>query len=150
MGQMTVSKHIAAPQDAVFAIITDLEGAEARITGIKKVELLTDGPLGVGTRWRETRTMFKRDATEEMEIAAFDPPNSYTTTAESCGCTYRTEMRCAPVEGGTELSMTMGWKANSIGAKLMSWMGFLMKGVMKKCIEQDLADIKAHAEAAAP
>ncbi len=148
MAQMTVSTHVAAPQEQVFAVLADLERAPERIDGIKSVEILTDGPVGAGTRWRETRTMFKRDATEEMEIAAFDPPNGYDVTCDSCGCTITTEMRCVPDGDGTRVSMAISTTANTFFAKLMAPMGWLMKGSMRKILEKDLADLKAAAESA--
>lgn len=146
MARMSLDVHIDAPQEQVFALISDLEGAADRIEGITKIEMLSEGPIGVGTRWRETRRMFKRDATEEMEISAFDPPSSYEATCESCGCTFTHEFRCTPENGGTKVTVTMLTKANTIMAKLMAPMGFLMKGAMKKCVQKDLEDLKQYAE----
>lgn len=54
-----------------------------------KIELLTDLPVGEGTRFKETRIMFKREATEEMEFVEFDAPNVYTLGSYSCGCEFR-------------------------------------------------------------
>lgn len=146
MGQMTVSKHIDAPQDKVFAVITDLEGARERITGIEKVELLTDGPFGKGTRWRETRIMFKREATEEMEITAWDPPDGYTLGCESCGARY--DMALTLVSDGAATSMEWRIETTPITfmARVMSVFSGLMSGMMKKCMAQDMEDIKAAAE----
>lgn len=146
MGRMTVSTHIAAPQQEVFALLADLEGAADRIEAIQKIELLTDGPVGKGTRWRETRRVFKREATEELEISAFDPPNGYDVTCESCGCTFTTRIRCTPEGGGATVTMSMQSKANTFVAKLMRPLGFLMAGAMKKCVAKDLEELKRHAE----
>ena len=90
MGMITVVKIIDAPLDRVFEVFTDLPGTPGRISAITKLEVLTDGPIGVGTRWRETRVMFGREATETMEITAIDPPRSYSAAANSCGCHYET------------------------------------------------------------
>ena len=69
MAAVSVSTQIAAPVAEVFALFTDLKNAPGRVKGIKRIELLTNGPVGVGTRFRETRVMFKRDATEECKPA---------------------------------------------------------------------------------
>ena len=85
-----------APLPAVFKVFSDLENAADRISGIKSIEMLTEGPMQVGTRWRETRTFMKRDATEEMEITAFEPDKHYSVGAESCGCVYETHFASVP------------------------------------------------------
>ena len=74
MKPIVVSVDIDVPIDRVFSIATDLQNAPERIGGITKLEVLTDGPFGLGTRWRETRVMFGREATEVMWVTAFDPP----------------------------------------------------------------------------
>ena len=58
MAQFTLKKHIEAPPERVFEVVTDLRGAPERIRGITKMEVLTEGPIGGGTRYRETRIMF--------------------------------------------------------------------------------------------
>ena len=83
MSTLTTSKFVQAPPEATFDAFTDLRSAPDRIEAITALEVLGDGPVGVGTRFRETRVVFKREATEEMEITAFDRPNSYAVEAES-------------------------------------------------------------------
>src|SRR5690606_37390928 len=85
MPKIEVSRSVNAPPATVFEMLTDLEGAPRRIPAIQKIEMLTPGPVGVGTRFRETRVMFGREASETMEFVAFEPGRSYTVTAFSCG-----------------------------------------------------------------
>ncbi len=137
-----LSRDIAAPPEQVFALITDFSRAAETISGIKKLEVLTDEPTGVGTRFRETREMMGREATEEMEIVEFVPGSHYVVQANSCGCLIRSTIRCAPTPAGTEFSMSMDAKPVTFFAKVMSPLGKLMAGSMKKCIEQDLDDVE--------
>ena len=110
------------------------------------MEMLTDGPVGLGTRFRETRVMFKREATEEMEVTAFDAPHSYSLGCENHGCRYRTEFRFAPNGSGTDLEMTFGAEPLTKTAKVMSFlMKPMMKTMMKHC-SKDLEDLKAAVE----
>ncbi len=125
---------------------TDLRSAAERIRGIKKLEVLGDGPIGVGTRFRETRVMFKRECTEEMEIVSFDPPRSYAVGCESHGCRYRTEFRVTTSGSGSELEMTFGAEPQTFFAKMM---GVLFRGMIKSCMKEmdkDLDDLRAVAE----
>lgn len=149
MLQLTKTREIAAPPERVFQVASDLRGAVGRIRAITKIEVLTEGPVRMGTRFRETRTMFGRAATEEMEITAFDPPRSYAVGAESCGCRYRTELRFTPKGSGTELEFTFSATPLTFMGKFM---GLLMRPLAKKMISEcakDLDDIAAYAESRA-
>jgi carbon monoxide dehydrogenase subunit G len=146
MKPMTVSTVINAPPEAVFVACSDFANAAGRVRGITNVELLTPGPVGVGTKFKETRLMFKREATETMEVTAFDPPRRYEVGAHSCGMDFRSEFRFTPDGAGTRVDVTMVGTARTLFARLMSPLAGLMAGTMKKCVRDDLNDIKAHVE----
>lgn len=151
MSNLSVEFHINAPLDRVFAVCTDFENAAENIDAVQRVEILTDGPIGVGTRFRETRIMFKREATETMEITAFDPPHSYTVEADSCGTHWSSTFTFAPDQssaGGTRINFTMVLSPRSLLAKMLSPLSRLMIGPMRKCVEQDFSDLKAVCERA--
>jgi carbon monoxide dehydrogenase subunit G len=139
---MTISRRMDAAPEAVFAVMSDLANAAETISGIKKMEMLTDGPVGVGTRFRETRVMMGKEATEEMEVTAFEAGRSYTLECDSCGCHYRTEVRVKPDGTGTLAEMELDTRAVSLLAKLMTPMEVLMRGTMRKHLEKDLDDVK--------
>lgn len=137
---------IHAPCDKVFAHASDFRRAPEMIRGIKRIEMLTEGPVGVGTRFKETRVMFKREQTEIMEVVAFDPPHGYTLGIESCGCRFRSDFRFTPNGQGTDVEL-------SFEAQPLSWigkiMGFLMKPMMKMCLkamQKDLESLKQSIE----
>jgi len=149
MSEINVKKQIEAAPDRVFALITDLENAPSRVKGIEKLELLTDGPVGVGTKFRETRIMFGREATEDMEITAFDPPRSYEVGAESHGCRYHTVITVAPAGSGSEIEMRFTATPLTMAAKMMAVAFKPMMNTLVKCLEADLDDLKAAAESEA-
>lgn len=141
--QIHVSRTIPAAPEQVFAAATDVVGAPRRIDGIESTELLTDGPVGLGTRFRETRVMFGKEATEEMEVVGFDPPRSWSLAAESCGCKYLTEIRFVPDGAGTRIEMDFGGEPQTFLARIMgAVMAPLMRGTMVKCLEQDLESLE--------
>ncbi len=146
--KVSITETIGAPREEVFAAFTDLEHCAEHIDAIVKCEVLTDGPVGVGTRFRETRVMFKREATEEMEITKFDPPSSYTVEAESCGAHYSTIFRFEPEGAGTRVECEFGAQPVTFMAKLMSPLSCMMAGTLRKCLTQDMEQIKARVEAA--
>src|SRR5438046_1974470 len=100
MTAVSCDPHVAAPPATVFDVFSDLDHAPGRVSGTQRVEKLTPGPVGVGTRFKETRVMFGKEATEEMTFTAFDPGRGYTLGAESCGCRYITDFRFEPDGAG--------------------------------------------------
>lgn len=143
---ITVEKQISAPPEKVFALASNFATMSERVPGIKRVEMLTEGPVRVGTKFKETRIMFGKEATETMEVTAFDPPRSYSLGCNSCGCVYDSRLDFAPNAGGTKINMTMTMTAQSFFAKLMSPLAKLFAGTMKKCFDGDLEAIRKAAE----
>jgi carbon monoxide dehydrogenase subunit G len=147
MAVFTIEKTIEAPVATVFARASDVRGWADCISGIERVEVLTDGPIGVGTRFRETRIMFKKEATEEMEITAFEPPRRYALAGESCGCRYQTEITCEPAGASkTRVRMTFESTPLTFAAKVLSVLMRPMMKMMVKTCGRDLDDLKAAIE----
>lgn len=147
MGKLVVSTLVAAPADPVFAVYTDLEKAVDRIEEIVALEILTEGPVGLGTRWSETRLMFKKEAVEEMEITSFEPPRCYVVEANSHGSLYRSVFDFEEEEGGTRVTWTFHTTAQSFGAKIMAPIfSLLMGGMMRKLMQKDLDALGAVCE----
>jgi carbon monoxide dehydrogenase subunit G len=143
MTTITVSTHVSAPIERVFEVFTDLDKAVERIPDIVALEVLSEGPFRVGTRWRETRVMFKKEATEEMWVTGCDPPKSYTVDAESHGMRYSTLFSFAADGDGTKVSWDFSGTALTLGAKVMSpILNVLMRGTMKKCMLRDLEALR--------
>ena len=145
--EVTLREFVAAPPERVFAVAADFPNAAAHVEGITKVEILTTGPIGAGTRFRESRVMFGKEATETMTVAEFEPPKRYVLTADSMGTRYRSELRFEPKNGGTEMVMQFRGEPHTLAAKLMSiLLRPMIKSVAKSCAK-DLADIRRTIEA---
>ncbi|MEM1354391.1 MAG: SRPBCC family protein [Planctomycetota bacterium] len=144
-----VTQQVNAPTGLVFDAWTDFANAPAMIGGIEKVEMLTDGDVGVGTRFAETRRMFGKEATETFELTGFEPGRSYTLVCDSCGSRYVCTLCLSSNEGGTLVKLTIDTKAVTVFAKLMSPLGVLMAGSMQKVMRQDMVDAAAFCEAKA-
>lgn len=146
MLEMNIHRDVRATPARTFEVASDLRAAVGRIRAITKLEVLTPGPVRVGTRFRETRRMFGRDATEEMEILEFDPPRSFVMGCDNHGCRYRTRFLFTPSGAGTRMEMQFRAEGLTFFARLM---GTLMKPLAKKMLVEcgkDLDDIVAHAE----
>jgi uncharacterized membrane protein len=144
--EIQVSKHIAAPIDVVFDVFSDISKVEERVAGITHVVILSDVKHGVGTRWRETRIMFGREATEEMEISDFKQNKSYDVIASSNGIDYHSRYTFTEKDGSTQVDMVFSGKPTSLIAKLMTPLGYLFKGAARKAMEADMDELKAVCE----
>ncbi len=149
--EVTASRHVDAAPEAVWAVMTNLEGFAGAISGIENVERLDEGAgFQVGTKWRETRIMFGKTATEDMWVTEIDPGHRYVVEASSHGAEYRTIQTVAADEaGGSLLTMSFSGKPVSTMAKVMSaTVGKLFENATRKAFAQDLADVATAAAAA--
>ncbi len=145
---LSVQVEIDAPKEKVWRLISNIENAGDVIDGISKVEVLekpTDGLVGL--KWRETRVMFGKEATEVMWITGVVENESYETRAESHGAVYETKTEVKEDGNGSVLSMSFRGTPQTLGAKLM-WVltGPMFKGSTRKALLEDLSCIKKAAE----
>jgi hypothetical protein len=150
MSSLNVTQNIAADSGVVWSIVVGMDRWVETIEAIEMVERLDDGAeFGLGTKWRETRTMFGKKATEEMEISEFEAGVRYATVAESHGSKYYSEMRVDPTEAGCRLSMNFRGEPQTLLTKIAdATVGRLFMGATRKALAKDLADIAAAAEQA--
>ncbi|WAZ22012.1 SRPBCC family protein [Streptomyces cinnabarinus] len=146
---VAVERRIAADQATVWAALTDLPGMERVLTGVTKVEVLSEGGFGVGTRWRETRRMFGKDATEEMWVTACEVPARYVVEAESHGSHYVSEwdLRAdGPVTTTVRMTFTGTTTGGGVMAVLTKVLGRVGERAVSKAIAKDLDDVAAAVE----
>ncbi|MET7496598.1 SRPBCC family protein [Streptomyces sp900116325] len=140
---VVVERRIAAAQGTVWEALTDLRGMAQVLSGVSKTEVLTDGAFDVGTRWRETRRMFGKEATEEMWVTASEPPERYVVEAESHGTHYVSEW-VLRADGPATTTVRMTFTAEPAGgfsgliAKVLGGVG---ARAVSKAIAKDLDDI---------
>lgn len=148
--KITESVTIQAPIETVFDVFTDLELVQHRIKGIKQIEIL-NGPaqMTVGTKWRETREFYGKEATEEMWVSELNKNTSYVVEADSRGTKYTSIYTFETKQEGVLVTLEFIGKPHTLGAKLMSVIGVLFNGTFAKALRQDLQDLKLAAESQA-
>ena len=146
--KVNVNVAVNAARERIWQVITDLENSPNTISGINKIEILDQPESGlVGLKWRETRTMFGKEATEVMWITEAVDNEYYLTRAESHGSIYVTKMAIEKQNDTTILSMEFDGQPQTLSARIMwALTGFMFKSATKKALLQDLNDIKAAAE----
>jgi uncharacterized membrane protein len=144
---VTVRRQVRAPVERVWELATDLEHSPEILSGVQRVEVLTPPPFGVGTRWRETRTMMGREATEEMWVSAVEPQRSYTVEAESSGVHYVSTFRFEPSADGAELTLEFSGQPKGTATRLLAAVTApLARRSVSKALGKDLEDLAAAAE----
>lgn len=140
-----LTQFIDAPPAAVWAVLSDIGSAAEALSGVAAIELLTDGHYDVGTRWRETRTMFGMKDTMEMEVAESVPERRTVVLAPMGDVLYRTEFTLRPrAGGGTELNMAFSAEQppqSGLKALVNSALAGVGLQASRKSMEQDLQDI---------
>ena len=81
MVRIELTVDIACPAEKVFAALTDLEHLPDWQSSA--VSSKPDGPLGVGTRIREQRSLMGRVLDNELEVTAYDPPRRFALEGRS-------------------------------------------------------------------
>jgi carbon monoxide dehydrogenase subunit G len=146
---ISLTQHINASPERVWSVITDIPGSAATLSGVDSVQLLTDGPYGEGTRWKETRKMLGKSETVEMWVAEADQHSSTTVKAVQGGADYTTRFGLAPRDGGTDLTLTFGAeviKPTFASRLMMLLFGRMGMAATRKALTKDLAEIAAKAE----
>lgn len=105
MGVLHNSVDIARPVPEVFDYCSDLcNELEWTPGSMTAVERLTDGPIGVGTRYRAT---WKQGGTHEVEYTSFERPKSWVAASDSSSLSLIFRARVDPTEMGSRLTVEM-------------------------------------------
>lgn len=146
--KVSVDIDIAQSSNTVWTAITDIEHYSDVITSIIDLEILNQPESSlIGLKWKETRKMFGKEATETMWITDAAENQYYCTRAENHGAVYITRLSLTESEEATTLTMTFSAEAATIGLKIISAiMSVFVKKMMKNALQTDLEDIKKYVE----
>jgi carbon monoxide dehydrogenase subunit G len=142
MATVAVSNEIAAPLDRVFQTFTDIEHGATHVSGIKKLEMMTPGPVHLGTKWLETREVMGLLDTAEMEITAFERNRMYTITHRKAGVRIDTTFWFEPSVDGTKVTVEFELDSGGLPPGLLAPLGWAIAGKVENVLSHDLADLK--------
>lgn len=145
MTQTRVSRTINAPVDTVFETVSDISNYTKAVPEIMRVEFLTEQKTGVGTRFRETRRMGKREATTELEVTEFVRNERVRMVSDAGGTVWDSVFTVTPGGdgGGTRLDLVMEARPYRFISRLFVP---LMKGAVAKAVAGDMDALKAWLE----
>ncbi len=105
---------IGRPVDVVFDVVADQRNEPAYNRAITGAEKLTDGPIGVGSRFRATAAARGRQVEMLIEYTAYDWPNMLASTTRMATADIHGVLNFDPYPGGTLLRWT--WELTPRGA----------------------------------
>ena len=129
--------QVNCPVERVFSFIVDDKNLRSWQTGLVENELLTEGPLQAGTRFREVRLMGPRKAEIQGEITDFVPNQLFATrtlTEPHVMVSYTLE----PANGGTRVT----YKFTMVTKGFMRLLEPLFASSIKKDTAADFAKLK--------
>ncbi|MGP7816982.1 SRPBCC family protein [Niallia sp. 01092] len=126
MTDFQASAVIAKPVDLVFSYMVNLRNAPEYMKAVVETNKITDGSIGVGTKYQETRKVRGKKAVAEIEFLSFEENVSYKTRSNSNGLIVDYEYEFSEVEEGTKVQFK---------AKLH------VKGLMMKLTKRMLVNI---------
>lgn len=148
--QVSTSIEINGAANEVWSVVSDIEHSDRYVSAINKIEVLEKPEGGlVGFKWKETRTLFGKEASEIMWITDSVENQYYETRAESHGSVYISRISLEERNEKTLLTMSFEGTPQSLVAKIVSGLlSVMMKSSIKKELDKDLNDIKQYIEKA--
>ena len=115
MAGFTATEWVAASPEAVFTVMHDVNHFPEVLASVVRAEKITPGPVGLGTRFLETRRINGREASAEIEVTAFEPSRRYSATSSQEGITATYHYTLTPEKNGTRVNLqaevtAKGWK----------------------------------------
>jgi carbon monoxide dehydrogenase subunit G len=116
-----------SPQE-VFEFLASADNASKVVQSVKSMIKLTEGPVRVGTRYRETRLMNGKEAHAELEVVEYEPVQKYAmrNVTEGIETVYRYTFR--PEANGTRVDLACEVNAGGLKKVMLP----LVVSVLKK------------------
>ncbi len=152
MSTVAVTRLVEAPVREVWRVFTDLRSRREWLSTVVAVELMSPGPFGAGTAWRETRTMADgAEITEEFHVRECVVPERFVVESPGIGADYRMTYTFVPVTEGRHVGATMvtvvqdGSPTAPAGRFLALVFGGLAARTVEGALRRDLDDLAAAA-----
>ncbi|TKC16855.1 SRPBCC family protein [Robertmurraya kyonggiensis] len=130
MADFQSSIIIHKPVKEVFDYLLTLENIPEIMPNVVRLEKLSEGSIGKGTKLLETRSIRGREAKAEIEITEFEPNRNYTTKSVAGNITIIYKYFLDEIEEGTQVR----FEANVVIKGLFS---FFSRRALVKILEQE-------------
>jgi carbon monoxide dehydrogenase subunit G len=98
---------ISATPEEVFDFASSLENIASWQSGISSAELLSDGPIGLGSKALVVRDLLGQHIEAPLEVTAYDRPNLLGLHSEVSGVAADASLVVKPRGHGTRITFAM-------------------------------------------
>lgn len=146
--QFEVKRTVQVPKQKAYEGLLDLDAAQHWMQGLVGINRLDEGPLQVGSQWKETRKMFGKEATEHFEVAELSEPDKIVLRCDGTkGTTGKGEFVFTYLlsSSGDQTDITLHGEINGLTG-IAKFFGKLMAGTFKKACAKDMDALINHLE----
>lgn len=144
MSRIEATRTIRAPLARVFGAVADVEQLSRVLPHVVRVEFLSDAHRGVGTRFRETRRVGRKEATTELAVTEYVENERVRLVAtDPLGTVWDSVFAVEPIGTDTRLTLTMDAHARRWLARCFNR---LIRGAIRRGVERDLDLFRAYCE----
>lgn len=118
MADFRSSEIIHKPVHEVFDYMVSMENVPELMPFVVKVEKQTEGEIGKGTKFFETRMVRGKKINADIEIIDFEKDKTYTTRSNANGLITEYKYNFHEIEEGTQVEMEANVKTSGLVAKL--------------------------------
>ena len=127
MAGFEMSERISRPPQEVIDFTTASDNAPRVVRSVKSMVKLTEGPVRVGTRYRETRLMNGKETHAELEVVAYEPNQKYAMRNVTDGIETVYRYTFQPEAGGTRMDLVCEVKAGGLKKLMLPLVVFILK-----------------------
>ncbi len=130
--QLEQTERIAADTAALWAFLVDLDNLPRWQSGVESVELLTPGPIGVGSVAHVRRSLMGQALAVDLRVTRLEVERLLSLASEASGFKVEATLSLRPADGTTDLTFGM-----SVGAT-NPFMG-AVEGMVASAAGQDIS-----------
>ena len=104
MIKIDFSVVVNRPPAAVFEYLTDPANLPQWQSGVTEARLVSDGPMGVGSRMTDVRSMLGRKMESTVEVTEYEPPKLFSLKSITGPVQFQVRHTLEPSDGGTKLT----------------------------------------------
>jgi uncharacterized membrane protein len=134
--------EIRRPAEEVFAYLADFENVPRWNYAIESTTKVSEGPVGVGTIFRQVRSLPSRSE-ESLEVIAFDPNRRVAIKGTIGPFASELDYRIDPIEGGTRVTNQVELRPKGV----LGLVGRLAPSRIKEAVAKNLGGLKRLLEA---
>lgn len=135
-----VKRTTQVSKQQVYDGLLDLDAANHWMQGLVGIERLDDGPMQVGSQWKESRKMFGQVATEHFEVVELNEPDKIVLRCDGTkGTTGKGEFIFTYIVTSSNnlMEITLNGEIKGLTG-ITKLFGKMMAGIFKKASAKDL------------